>query len=51
MRRRRWELGLEGQVTCVTPNLCQGGHHRRFPAHAVSDENAFVNMQLSQEVF
>lgn len=44
----RWGLSLEGQVT---PNLRQGGDHRRLPTHAVSDENAFLNVQLSQEVF
>lgn len=35
----------------VTPNLRQGRDHRRLPTHAVSDENAFLNVQLSQEVF
>lgn len=41
-------MRLEGQVT---PNLRQGRDHRRLPAHAVSDENAFLDVQLSQEVF
>lgn len=41
-------MSLEGQVT---PNLRQGGDHRRLPPHAVSDENALLNVQLSQEVF
>lgn len=41
----------EVKMRIKTPNLRQGGHHGRFPAHAVSDENAFLDMQLSQQVF
>lgn len=45
----RIQPGRSGDTS--PPNLRQGGDHRRFPAHAVSDENAFLDMQLGQEVF
>lgn len=32
-------------------HLCQGGRHGGFPAHAVADEDALLDVQLAEEVF
>lgn len=34
-----------------TANLRQGSRHGRFPSHAVANENAFLDAQLSKEMF
>lgn len=34
----------------LTANLRQGGRHGCFPSHAVSNENAFLDVQLSKKM-
>lgn len=58
-RRGSWQKELsartsqsrETQWDSSATNLRQGRHHGCFPSHAVADENALLDAQLSEEMF